>query len=138
MTLLKVTVGDELIVLYVGDYDPSGLYMSEHDLPDPLAKYGGDHVVLARIALTPDQLDGLSSFPASDKVKDTRYDWFVSNFGHQCWELDALDPNDLRATVQAAIENEIEPKAWRRCETVQKAEQESLRHFFDKWFEARR
>ncbi len=25
--------GRDLIVLYVGDYDPSGLYMSEHDLP---------------------------------------------------------------------------------------------------------
>ena len=38
--------GRDLIVLYVGDYDPSGLYMSEHDLPDRLAKYGGDHVTL--------------------------------------------------------------------------------------------
>ena len=28
--------GRDLIVLYVGDYDPSGLYMSEHDLPDRL------------------------------------------------------------------------------------------------------
>ena len=25
--------GRDLIVLYVGDYDPSGLYMSERDLP---------------------------------------------------------------------------------------------------------
>ena len=25
--------GRDLIVLYVGDYDPSGLFMSEHDLP---------------------------------------------------------------------------------------------------------
>ena len=44
--------GRPLIVLYVGDYDPSGMYMSEHDLPDRLEKYGGDHVQLKRIALT--------------------------------------------------------------------------------------
>ena len=44
--------GRPLIVLYVGDYDPSGLFMSERDLPDRLAKYGGDHVILKRIALT--------------------------------------------------------------------------------------
>ena len=25
--------GRDLISLYVGDYDPSGMYMSEHDLP---------------------------------------------------------------------------------------------------------
>jgi hypothetical protein len=38
-----------LNVLYVGDYDPSGLYMSEHDLPDRLERYGGDHVDIERI-----------------------------------------------------------------------------------------
>jgi hypothetical protein len=29
--------GRELIVLYVGDYDPSGMYMSEEDLPKRLS-----------------------------------------------------------------------------------------------------
>jgi len=36
----------DLIVLYVGDFDPSGLFMSEEDLPARLAKYDGDHVEL--------------------------------------------------------------------------------------------
>ena len=36
--------GRELIVLYVGDFDPSGMFMSEEDLPDRLSEYGGDHV----------------------------------------------------------------------------------------------
>jgi hypothetical protein len=43
--------GRELIVLYVGDWDPSGLCMSEHDLPERFSKYDGEHVVLKRIAL---------------------------------------------------------------------------------------
>ena len=62
--------GRPLIALYVGDWDPSGLYMSEHDLPSRLAKYDGDHVHLRRIALTRSQLKGLPSFPATDKRKD--------------------------------------------------------------------
>src|SRR5262249_29834001 len=33
-----------LVTLYVGDWDPSGLYMSESDLPERLKQYGGDHV----------------------------------------------------------------------------------------------
>ena len=33
-----------LIVLYVGDFDPSGMFMSEEDLPTRLAEYDGDHV----------------------------------------------------------------------------------------------
>jgi len=125
--------GRPLIVLYVGDYDPSGLYMSEHDLPDRLAKYGGDHVTLVRIALKREHIDDLPSFPAADKKKDPRYKWFVQSFGNRCWELDALDPNDLRALVREAIEAEIEPVAWERCVAVNKAEQESLRTILDQW-----
>jgi hypothetical protein len=125
--------GRDLIVLYVGDYDPSGLYMSEHDLPDRLTKYGGDHVTLERIALTQEQTDGLPSFPASDKRKDPRHKWFVRNFGDRCWELDALDPNDLRALVKEAIRSEIEPIAWARCDLVNRAEQESLQTILAKW-----
>jgi hypothetical protein len=125
--------GRDLIVLYVGDYDPSGLYMSEHDLPDRLGKYGGDHVTLERIALTREQIDGLPSFPASDKRKDPRHKWFVRNFGSRCSELDALDPNDLRALVEEAIRTEIEPIAWARCDLVNRAEQESLQTILAKW-----
>jgi hypothetical protein len=135
-TIYEVAQDDDgrpLIVLYVGDYDPSGMYMSAHDLPDRIAKYGGDHVQLHRVALRQEHLDGLPSFPATDKRKDPRYKWFRTNYGHHCWELDALDPNDLRALVEEAIQNEIEPTAWQRCETVQQAEQESIRRIVGKW-----
>jgi hypothetical protein len=92
--------GRELNVLYVGDYDPSGMYMSARDLPDRLSKYDGNHVLLTRIALTRGQVRGLPSFPASDKKDDKRYEWFVTNYGKRCWELDAMDPNDLRECVE--------------------------------------
>jgi hypothetical protein len=125
--------GRQLIVLYVGDFDPSGMYMSEEDLPARFVKYNGDHISLRRIALTAEQLAGLPSFPADDKRKDPRYKWFVANHGHRCWELDAMDPNDLRDCVELAIVELIEPIAWERCEVVNEAEQESLRTILDKW-----
>jgi hypothetical protein len=125
--------GRDLIVLYVGDYDPSGLYMSEHDLPSRVSKYDGDHITIERIELTKSQVRDLQSFPASDKKKDTRYKWFRSNYGDRCWELDAMDPNDLRDCVKAAIEDLIEPVAWQRCEVVNKAEQESLKTILQGW-----
>jgi hypothetical protein len=129
--------GRDLIVLYVGDYDPSGMYMSEVDLPARFEKYEGYHVKLKRIALTRDQLQGqlqeLPSFPASDKRKDPRYKWFVANHGHRCWELDAMDPNDLRSCVENEIRKLIEPVAWERCEVVNRAEQESLQTILENW-----
>jgi hypothetical protein len=125
--------GRSLIILYAGDHDPSGLCMSEHDLPARFEKYGGNHIELKRIALLPEHLDGLPSFPASEKKADPRYKWFVRNYGTQCWELDALDPNDLRALVEAAILEHIEPVAWGRCAVVERAEQESIQIVLGSW-----
>ena len=125
--------GRELIALYVGDYDPSGMFMSESDLPERLERYGGYHVELKRVAIVKPDLDRLPTFPASDKKKDPRYKWFVSRFGGRCCELDAMDPNELRARVEAAIRAEINWEEWERYEKANEAEQESLRTYFKGW-----
>ena len=125
--------GRPLIILYVGDFDPSGMYMSEKDLPNRFSKYDGNHVTTRRIALTRKQVKGLPSFPAADKRKDPRYKWFRSNYGDRCWELDAMDPNDLRVCVERAIVALIEPVAWQRCEIINQAERESLQTILQKW-----
>jgi hypothetical protein len=134
-TVNDVAQDDErpLTALYVGDYDPSGLYMSEHDLPDRLEKYGGYHVDIERIALVRSDLDDLSTFEASDKYGDPRYKWFVENYGDTCAELDAMDPNNLRDLVETALAAEIEPEAWERYLVANRAEQESLRSYFKAW-----
>jgi hypothetical protein len=125
--------GRPLIILYVGDFDPSGMFMSEVDLPNRFVKYDGDHVTLKRIALTREHVNGLPSFPATDKRKDPRFKWFVKNYGKRCWELDAMDPNGLRACVKREIKKLIEPVAWKRCERINRAEQESLQTILTKW-----
>ena len=120
--------------------------MSENDLPKRLEKYGGDHVLLNRVAVIKPDLMVLPTFPASDKQNDSRYPWFVRTYGDpddlkrpveervsQCCELDAMDPNMLRDLVEEEIKLRIEPVAWARCETVNKAEQESLRTVLDIW-----
>jgi hypothetical protein len=122
-----------LHALYVGDWDPSGLYMSERDLPDRLLKYDGFHVDVERIALTREQTRGLPSFAATDKRKDPRFKWFIENYGARCWELDALDPNVLRSCVENKITDLIDADAWERCAIVNRAEQKSLREILSNW-----
>jgi hypothetical protein len=61
--------GRELVVLYVGDFDPSGLCMSEVDLPKRFKEYGGDHITLKRIALTGEHVLDLMSFPRQRQTK---------------------------------------------------------------------
>ena len=43
--------GRPLIILYVGDFDPSGMFMSEVDLPNRFSKYDGHHITLTVIEL---------------------------------------------------------------------------------------
>jgi hypothetical protein len=79
------------------------------------------------------------SFPASDKEPqanspgDARYHWFVQHHGRRCWELDAMNPNDLRARVEAAIVAEIEPVAWGRYVRAEAAERESIETTLSTW-----
>jgi len=125
-----------LTILYVGDFDPSGLYMSECDIPQRLSRYGGDHVSVRRIALLRADCTLLGRRPAfnvKEKSKDTRAPWFRKNYGQLCWELDAMDSNDLRSRVEDEIKNHIEPIAWERWRVVDVAERESMGRFLDKW-----
>jgi hypothetical protein len=65
-------------------------------------------------------------FPASDKKKDSRYRWFVRNYGDWCWELDALSPNALRSRVKDAILSELDQEAWDRYVQAERVEQEAI------------
>jgi len=127
-----------LIVLYVGGHDPSGRHMSDVDLPAPLTEYAdGDDIKieLFRIALTEDDFlnhngtEKLPGFPASDKAKDPRYPWFVKTHGHRCWELDAMDENDLRAQVREAITERIDMSKWEHARMIEDREVESMQEY---------
>ncbi len=143
------------LILYVGDYDPSGLFMSEVDLPKRLARYGSDdpsekdlskdeiqdlldeaHIEIRRIALTKAHTQLLPQAPrfdVKDKKKDPRYNWFVKNHGEFCWELDAMNPNDLRDCVEKAILRELDQESWDRCFATQEAERSVIRETCASW-----
>jgi len=121
-----------LLALYVGDWDPSGLHMSEVDLPQRLDRYGAS-VDVERLALIKHHLSGLPSFEAITKRKDARYQWFVARYGHRCWELDALSPVVLREAVEKRIQSIIDVEYWARCDRVERAERESLRLYMAAW-----
>jgi hypothetical protein len=123
-----------LTILYIGDFDPSGLWMSERDHPERLSRSGGNHISIERIALLRDDCDLLGRQPAfnvKEKKKTHARRGSGKNYGQPCWELDAMDPNDLRSRVEDEIEKHIEPEAWERCRVIDEAERESLRHVLD-------
>lgn len=120
------------VVLYIGDFDPSGLYMSEVDLPSRLARYGSKWQ-FQRIAVLKEDTPHLPSFEAGTKSEDKRYPWFVENFGHKCWELDAIDPNDLRQRVREQIVTRLNLPLWEHAKEIEAVEVESMKSFHQSW-----
>jgi hypothetical protein len=133
--------GRPLILFYIGDYDPSGVSMTDQDLIKRLPAYGCHHVELRRIALTIEHCNAMPqmSFPASDKGPkpgkkgDSRHPWFVRNFGDRCWELDAMDPRELRTLVENAISAEIDWDKWNERLAIEAEESQSLKRVLNGW-----
>lgn len=124
-----------LVALYVGDWDPSGLCMSEVDLPKRFDRYSG-RLSVVRIAIHKNDViedTSLPSFAVESKAKDSRSRWFRDNFGERCWELDAMSPVDLRDRVDSAIRKLIDEDAWQHALSVERAEQESLSQVLGAW-----
>jgi hypothetical protein len=136
------------VIIYIGDRDPSGMFMSEVDLVKRLARYSTNTpadkdidlgwarrrlaeigLEIRRIALTKVDTVALGeamSFPASDKKDDSRYEWFVENYGHLCWELDALSPAVLRDRLEQAILAELDMETWDRYVRVEEVERDLI------------
>jgi hypothetical protein len=134
--------GRVLTVLYLGDWDPSGLHMSLVDLPTRLRHYGG-LVDLHHLALTQeDTLDPALDLPSFDvETKgprdgsrgDPRYRWFRDLCGRRCCELDALNPTLLRARVKQAIRDRLDLHQWEQAGITEAAETESLQTILNTW-----
>src|SRR5438094_3495446 len=127
------------LILYVGDYDPSGCHMSEVDIPKRLKKYGA-RIEFNRLALVQHDLtDELPSFPASEKVEDKRYKWWcATGHGNKCWELDALNPVILRQRLERAIRAQIDWEQWETDDVIEEAELGSLKSYMNAWAKLKR
>jgi hypothetical protein len=109
------------ILLYAGDFDPSGEDI-DRDFEDRTDCW--DKVI--RIALTAGQVRDFGLPPNPGKTTDSRAAGFIARHGELVQvELDALDPDDLRALYQAAIDRYWDTSAY---EAVLSQEHEDLRH----------
>ena len=115
--------GKPTVVLYFGDFDPSGVDI-ERDLSERLEKYGTRDFTVQRIALTADQIKRYKLPPMPVKMSDARADSFLEEHGDRAVELDALDPNLLQTTVRKAVVKNINMRKWnarvRKTEELQR------------------
>lgn len=103
----------EIVVLHLGDHDPSGIDMSR-DLVDRLSLFSRErvHIDFRRLALNMDQVEAQKPPPNPAKVTDSRYEGYRAQYGEESWELDALSPRYLHDLVADEVQGMIDWEAW--------------------------
>lgn len=103
--------GQDVVVLHLGDHDPSGLDMTR-DLRERLSLYARSLVDVRRVALNMDQVEAFGPPPNPAKESDKRFEAYCREYGEKCWELDALPPERLARFTRKAIEEHIDRRQW--------------------------
>ena len=125
--------GQQIIVLYFGDLDPSGDYMSD-DLENRFAEWGID-LSIERTCLNEEHLEQYG-LPKKFDVKarrgpetynkieaDPRAKHFLEKHGELFQvELEALDPTILRSLLESAISKYVDSEQHEKVKLVEQSE----------------
>ena len=134
----------EIVVLYLGDHDPSGI-----DIPSDLenrCKLMNLNVRFERIAITEDQVNEynipklpLEENPETGEYNDPRAEKYVEEYGPWFVELDALKPSVLKQIVRKRVEELLNLEAFESDMEEEKMEKKFLRKYlldgFDTYFD---
>ncbi|MBA4717754.1 MAG: hypothetical protein HRO68_01030 [Nitrosopumilus sp.] len=103
----EIDKGKQCTILYLGDHDPSGLDMIR-DIKERMKTFRIYDLDIKQIALTQKQIKKYNPPPNPAKENDPRAKWYMEEFGHTSWELDALKPDVLNKLLQSEIENLVD------------------------------
>jgi hypothetical protein len=96
--------GLQPVVLYFGDWDPSGLNMVFSAMQTLEEELGLNGVNYYRCGINPEHFDGLEADPVPLKDTDSRAKPFIKQHGRTCYELDAFHPIELKSLVEWHIQ----------------------------------
>lgn len=102
-----------IVILHLGDHDPSGIDMTR-DLIDrlQLLQHGSARKwKVVRLALNMSQIEEKNPPPNPAKETDARFVGYRDRFGDESWELDALEPAYLNELITENIEACIDDQA---------------------------
>jgi len=125
----------KVIVLHLGDHDPSGMDMTR-DIEDRLNLFSGyASIEVRRIALTMEQIEELQPPPNPAKMTDSRYEQYISQYGNESWELDALEPKYISSLIEENILAERNEERWEEAIAEQEEERLQIAEVIDRWNE---
>jgi hypothetical protein len=112
--------GQTPVVLYLGDWDPSGVHMAI-DNRERLEMFTGQPIMVQRLGLNMQQVIANNPPPNPAKLKtdsraqqyiDTMNDLGHGDLAHLSWELDSQSPTQIRDLIRAAVMALRDQKEW--------------------------
>ena len=125
--------GQDVLVLHLGDHDPSGIDMTR-DIGKRLDVFGASTNV-QRIALNRDQVDQYRPPPNPAKLTDSRAEGYIAVHGRSSWELDALSPQVLDDLIDRFIEANRVDDLWQAAVAEQERGRTLITEAADRWDE---
>ena len=133
--IAKLPRDKEITILHFADHDSSGLDMTR-DLKRRFFRYSRKNIRVERVALTYDQVQKYALDPNPTKTTDTRAATYIAQYGMECWELDAIEPNELQRLVLAAIENHVDLDQWKESLKQEADDKTKVERIFGRWRDA--
>lgn len=122
--------GQDPVILHFGDHDPSGMDMTR-DIAERLAMFAEALVEVNRVALNMDQVEQYEPPPNPAKLSDSRSDGYISIYGHDSWELDALEPAAIVALIEQEVLEVRDEALWAERLELEEQHRQTLRQMVD-------
>ena len=129
----RLEEGKTCVIIHLGDHDPSGIDMTR-DITDRLQLFlDNPDIYVSRIALNMHQVELYSPPPNPAKISDSRAIKYINKFGHESWELDALEPRVIRNLIDAKVSSFKEEDIWEKDLGIEKEQKKILKDFANNW-----
>lgn len=120
------------LILHFGDHDPSGKDMTR-DITERLTLFMGQNVKVRRLALNWDQILKYKPPPNPTKTTDSRAAAYIKEFGHESWELDALEPAVIVELIRSTLESVLVRDIWEDKVDEERKHRQLLRQTSKQW-----
>jgi len=105
-------------VLYLGDFDPSGL------LIETIAQEEMDHkrgIIFYRLSITMEQIIRFKPPSRPVNMKDSRAPAFVEKYGDRIWDIESIRPRTLYRLIELGLREAVPPEFLAKAQTREKA-----------------
>lgn len=111
-------------IIHLGDHDPSGIDMTR-DIQERMDMFGAD-VYVKRVALTMEQIETFNPPPNPTKLSDARANGYIETYGHECWELDALEPKVITELIRNEVTALCDEQLFAEVENKEKSDKTNI------------